>query len=130
MKGEMKFDNLIKKTVTEEGLEIPPAGFSEKVMHSINETSVRAVYKPLIPKYTLVAILGCIILSVIFFLVSGELSESAPRYLATVTKHFSKFHLEFSLSPSLSYSIWAAMIILVIQAVLIGKIHRKMFRQH
>ena len=124
MSGKISIDDLIKKTIQEEGLDIPPSGFSDKVMHSIRESEQPDIYRPLIPKYALVAISGAIALLFIFFLRSGTPAESVPPYLKYIIARISAS----SMPASLSYSIWAALIILVIQSVLIGKLYTKMYR--
>lgn len=130
MNHQTDIDNLIKNMVKEEGLETPSNGFTNKVMDTIMEMDVKpAPYKPLVPKYVLVAIFSGVVLLVLF-LFSGELKTGGNNspYLDKILNSFQIFHFDLGITAHLSYIITSALIMLMIQVLLIGTIYKRIYR--
>lgn len=127
MNHQTDIDNLIKNIVKEEGLETPSNGFTDKVMHTISEIDMKpAPYKPLIPKYVLVAIFSGVLL-ISLFLLSGnfQVGNNYSPYLDKVLKSLQIFNFNLAIPVQISYIITSALILLMIQAALIGTIYKK-----
>jgi hypothetical protein len=127
MKQNPSIDDLIKYTVKEDGLETPSDDFSDKVMRLV-EVQQPLVYRPLISKYMLAAILGGVVLMVLFMLTQGFLPQSNYPYIDNLLKSVSEFHFDITIPSHISYIITSALILLMIQVIIIGKLYKKMYR--
>jgi len=129
MSHKINIDDLIKNMVKEDGLETPPDGFLNKVMSSVvaaNENPV--AYKPLISKYILAAIFSGVVLIVFFIFGSGYQSKGNYPYLENLLNGIQAFHFNLEIPAYISYIVSSALIMLMIQAVLISGLYKKMHR--
>ncbi len=130
MNHQTDIDNLIKNVLKEDGLEKPSNGFTGKVMHIIMEMDVKPVsYKPLIPKYVLVGIFSGVVLFILF-LFSSNLKQAgnSSTYFDKVLNSLQIFQFNLEIPAQFSYIITSALIMLMIQVILIGKIYKKNHR--
>lgn len=129
MNQKINIDDLIKTTVRDEGLETPPDGFINKVMGSVMTTNEKPVaYKPLISKYVLAAIFAGVILIVLFIFGNGYQSKGNYPYLENLFSGIQTFHFNLEIPAHISYIVSSALIMLMIQAVLISGLYKRMHR--
>lgn len=127
MNHQSDIDNLIKNMLKEQGLESPSNGFTDKVMQTILEMDVKpAPYKPLIPKYVLAAVFSGAILFILFLLrFNLPAAGNNFTYVYKVLNGLPIFNFNLAIPSQISYIITSALILLMIQVLLIGKIYRK-----
>ena len=129
MSQKINIDDLIKNMVKEDGLETPPDGFLNKVMSSVTAANEKPVaYKPLISKYVLAAIFSGAVLIVLFIFGSGYQSKGNYPYLENLLNSIQTFHFNLEIPAHISYIVSSALIMLMIQAVLISGLYKKMHR--
>ena len=129
MSQKINIDDLIKNMVKEDGLETPPDGFLNKVMSSVTAANEKPVaYKPLISKYVLAAIFSGAVLIVLFIFGSGYQSKGNYPYLENLLNSIQTFHFNLEIPAHISYIVSSALIMLMIQAVLISGLYKKMYR--
>ena len=129
MSQKINIDDLIKNMAKEDGLETPPDGFINKVMDSVMAANEKPfAYKPLISKYILAAIFSGVVLIVLFILGSGYQSEGNYPYLENLLNGIQAFHFNLEIPAHISYIVSSALIMLMIQAVLISGLYKKMHR--
>jgi len=129
MNHKINIDDLIKNMAKEDGLETPPGGFVNKVMCSVTAANEKPVaYKPLISKYILAAIFAGVVLIVLFVFGSGYQSKGDYPYLENLLNSIQAFHFNLEIPAHISYIVSSALIMLMIQAVLISGIYKKMHR--
>ena len=129
MSHKINIDDLIKNIAKEDGLETPPDGFLNKVMNSVTAANEKpAAYKPLISKYVLSAIFSGVVLIVFFLFGSGYQSEGNYPYLENLLNDVQAFHFNLEIPDHISYIISSALIMLMIQAVLVSGLYKKMHR--
>ena len=129
MSQKINIDDLIKNMVKEDGLETPPDGFLNKVMSSVVAANEKPIaYKPLISKYGLAAIFSGVVFIVLFIFGSGYQSEGNYPYLENLLNSIQTFHFNLEIPAHISYIVSSALIMLMIQAVLISGLYKKMHR--
>jgi hypothetical protein len=129
MDHQISIDDLIKNIAKEDGLETPPDGFLNKVMSSVTAANEKPiVYKPLISKYVLAAIFFGVVLIVVFIFGSGYQSKGNYPYLENLLNDIQTFHFNLKIPAHISYIVSSALIMLMIQAVLISGLYKKMHR--
>ena len=129
MSQKINIDDLIKNMVKEDGQETPPDGFLNKVMSSVTAANEKPVaYKPLISKYVLAAIFSGAVLIVLFIFGSGYQSKGNYPYLENLLNSIQTFHFNLEIPAHISYIVSSALIMLMIQAVLISGLYKKMHR--
>ena len=129
MSQKINIDDLIKNMVKEDGQETPPDGFLNKVMSSVTAANEKPVaYKPLISKYVLAAIFSGAVLIVLFIFGSGYQSKGNYPYLENLLNSIQTFHFNLEIPAHISYIVSSALIMLMIQAVLISGLYKKMYR--
>lgn len=129
MSQKINIDDLIKNMVKEDGQETPPDGFLNKVMSSVTAANEKPIaYKPLISKYVLAAIFSGAVLIVLFIFGSGYQSKGNYPYLENLLNSIQTFHFNLEIPAHISYIVSSALIMLMIQAVLISGLYKKMHR--
>lgn len=129
MNQKINIDDLIKNMVKKDGLETPPDGFLNKVMSGVTAANENPVaYKPLISKYILAAIFSGVVLIVLFIFGSGYQSKGNYPYLENLLNGIQAFHFNLEIPAHISYIVSSALIMLMIQAVLISGLYKKMHR--
>lgn len=129
MNEKINIDNLIKDTVREDGLETPSNGFLDNVMSAVVSTDVKPLsYKPLISKYVLAAIFAGVILIAFFVYGIGHQTVGNYPFIDHLFNGLPTFHFSLELPDHISYIISSASIMLMIQAVLIGGLYKKLHR--
>lgn len=129
MNRKTNIDDLIKTIVREDGLETPPNGFIDNVMGAVTETNKKPLaYKPLISKYILAAIFSGVVLIVLFIFRSGYQSKESYPYMDKILNGIQTFHFNLGIPALISYIVSSALIMLMIQALLISGLYKKMHR--
>ncbi len=129
MNQKINIDDLIKTTVKEEGLETPTDGFPARVMHTIMGTSEKtSAYKPLISKYILAAIASGVFLIVLFIFGSDYPLQKNYPYMDKLLNDIQAFQLNIEIPAHISYIVSSALIMLMIHAVVISGLYKKMHR--
>ena len=129
MKGKINIDDLIKNIVKEDGLETPSNGFLNNVMSAVVEAKEKPLaYKPLISKYILAAIFSGVVLIALFVYGIGHQTVGNYPYIDHLLNSMQPFHFSLELPDHISYIISCALIMLMIQAILISGLYKKMHR--
>ena len=129
MNQKINIDDLIKTIVREDGLETPPNGFIDNVMGAVLEDNKKSLaYKPLISKYILAAIFSGMFLIVLFIFKSGYQPKENYPYMDKILKGIQTFHFNLGIPDLISYIVSSALIMLMIQAILISGLYKKMHR--
>lgn len=130
MEHKPGIDDLIKNIILEEGLEVPSIGFTNKVMSGVMETNSKvAVYKPLIPKYILAGIGSLLFLVIVFAFMSGyQLQPTKITWLNKLSNGFNVPYLSLSIPAEISYILASALVMVLMQAFVIGALYKKMYR--
>ncbi len=128
MEQKHDLDDLIKRIVKEEDLESPSINFTDNVMNAVSkEMNASSVYKPLIPKYTLWGIGVLIILSTAFLFANGYLSNpNNPSYLYKIINAVKIPKLNLQIPAIFSYIMGSALIMVMIQAFVLGGFFKRM----
>lgn len=129
MKEKINIDDLIKNIVKEDGLETPSNGFLNNVMSTVVEANEKPLaYKPLISKYVLAAIFSGVVLIALFVYGIGDQTVGNYPYIDRLLNDMQTFHFNLELPDHISYILSSALIMLMVQAVLISGIYKKMHR--
>lgn len=129
MNQKINIDDLIKTIVREDGLETPPNGFLDNVMGAVMEANKKPLaYKPLISKYILAAIFSGVGLIVLFLFRSGYQPQGNHPYMDKILNGIQTFHFNLGIPALISYIVSSALIMLMIQAILISGLYKKMHR--
>ncbi len=128
MEQKQIIDDLIKSTLIEEGLDIPSSGFTDRVMQRVAATEMKSEYRPLISRPVMIALVAGFVLVILFFMITGDKTHEGIPYMSNILGWFQYFQFKFSLPSQLVYIIPSVMLVLLIQAILIGRFYRKTYR--
>lgn len=128
MKQEFKIDDLLRTVINNELVDQPSADFTDRVMHSVSQESIREntlQYRPFFSGYLWIAI-ACFILGIIvlnFVVPSGSSGNffSGFGFVDSILSLWDKIHLPFQMPAMLTLIIACASIMLFMQIFIIGK---------
>lgn len=128
MKSNSPIDDLIRQTLKAEKLDMPSDEFSNKVMNAISETSVKIVYRPLLPKVVLLLIPILIVLCIAAALVfQGSLFSNTYTYIDKVFNKAAAFNFLKSAPDFIMYCITGTLILLFIQSAFLARVYQHLF---
>lgn len=130
MERKPEIDDLIKKVILEEGLDKPSVEFADKVMSAVmHESATVNVYKPLIPKSILAAIVFILLAVIGFALTKGDQTQAGYiPYFNKIVNNINLSHFSFGIPAEISYILTSALIMILIQAFVIRSFYKRMHR--
>jgi hypothetical protein len=127
--NDQSLDDLIKLAVKSEGLCSPSADFTREVMTSISQVkNNRLTYRPLIPNYVMVGLVGILLVTIALQLFFPILPANALQH-AFFDRAFEGMNLFFQgwpLSQRFTYIAGAGLLMLFLQSWMISRWYRRM----